>query len=102
MKSAREVYEKLVAAIDRATADRHIYDVPKAAEAEGMAGGEIRRDLSQRWEYTYADHAGGTVKVDCYWYDQSKPFSIRPDMHKMRVELEDANGKLVHANSYEE
>lgn len=101
MTTAIQIYERMVAAIDQAADDEHIYQVPQAAEREGMNGGEIRRDLSQRWKYSFTDDAGENVELECYWYDQSKAFSIRPDMHVMTVRFESPTDSLTHSRRYE-
>lgn len=92
----------MVAAIDQAVLDQDIYALPKAAENAGMTGGELKRGISQKWEYSFTDDGGGTVKVECYWYDQSRPFQIKPDMHVMKADLHDAEGRLSHVGKYEE
>jgi hypothetical protein len=100
-ETALDLYTRMVSVIDRAAADRNIYDVPKAAEQAGMDGGETERGFGQRWEYSLTDEAGHTVKVHCRWWDQSKAFSIRPDKHVMTVELSGPEVRQ-HSASYEE
>ena len=100
--AAREFYNMMVIAIDKATAGRHIYDVPAAAEAAGLTGGEVSQGFTQRWQYYYADGDGGTVSVECYWYDQSRPFQMKPDKHVMKAELKDSAGAMSYVKSYEE
>jgi hypothetical protein len=101
MRSAQDLYEQMVTIIDQATEAEDLYELPRAAEREGMSGGELRADLSQRWEYTYDDQQSGTVKVECYWYDRSKPFSIQPDRHVMSVSMESAGVKRSHSRHYD-
>lgn len=67
-----------------------------------MTGGETSRGIGQRWEYNYADASGHSVKVECRWYDQSKAFSIKPDMHIMSVTLDEAGSFLSHSRRYED
>ena len=100
--AARDFYNLMVTAIDKAAANKHIYDVPAAAEAAGMIGGEVSQGFTQRWQYDYGDGDGGTVSVECYWYDQSRPYQMKPDKHVMKAELKDSAGNLTHAQSYEE
>ena len=99
---APDLYSYLVAVIDKAAADRNIYDVPKAAEQAGMEGGETARGLGQRWDYIFVDGSGQSVKLHCRWYDQSKAFSIQPDMHIMEIELVGGSTSLRHSARYEE
>lgn len=87
MTTAEELYERFVGIIEQAWRDKNIYAVPNAAEAAGFTGGEVQRGLNQRWEFTYADAAGTVVEVHARWWDQSKTFSIQPDMHVMSVTL---------------
>jgi len=87
MSTAAEQFERFVAIIEQAYQDRNIYRVPEAAEAAGFAGGEVRRGLIQRWEYSFTDASGVQVEVTARWWDQSKAFSIQPDMHVMNVSL---------------
>lgn len=101
--TAFDLYNSLVAVIDRAYESKSIYDVPKAAEAAGMVGGEEPRGgFSQRWNYEFTDAAGQTVKIHCRWWDQSKSFSIQPDMHVMSVELVGSSPIMAHERRYEQ
>ena len=101
--AALDLYHKFVAIIDNAEADRNIYAVPEAAEAEGMNGGEVYRGMSQRWDYSYQDGTGQEVLVHARWWDQSKSFSIQPDKHVMSVELKSGGITMQsHTKSYEE
>lgn len=100
--SALDHYHRFVAIIDQAAADKDIYAVPAAAAAAGMSGSEEQRGMGQRWNYTYDDPAGFTVLVHARWWDQSKPFSIQPDMHVMSVELVSDTTRMKHEGRYEE
>ncbi len=100
--SAHDLYHRFVAIIDRAVADKNIYAVPEAAAAAGMTGSEEPRGLGQRWDYAYSDPTGFTVLVHARWCDQSKPFSIQPDMHIMSVELRSDASLMRHEQRYEE
>lgn len=87
MITAAEQFEHFVTIIEQAWKDKNIYSVPEAAEAAGFKGGEVQRGLSQRWEYGFTDESGVEVEVTARWWDQSKAFSIQPDMHVMNVSL---------------
>ena len=87
MTTAIEQFDRFVDIIERAWKEKNIYQVVKAAEAAGFQGGEVRRGLSQRWEYTSTDADGMVIEVGARWWDQSQAFSIRPDMHVMSVSL---------------
>ena len=100
--SALELYHNMARVIDDAKANRNIYAVPEAAEAAGMSGGEVYRGLSQRWDYNYEDGTGQSVLVHARWWDQSKSFSTRPDMHVMSVDLKGGPAEMSHSQSYEE
>lgn len=96
-----ELYNHFVVVIDEAKSKRHIYLVPEAAEAAEMQGGEISRGLSQKWEYKLSS-GEMELTVHARWYDQSKPFSIRPDKHIMSVELKGPGVDQAHSQVYEE
>jgi hypothetical protein len=101
-KSAHELYDQMVRVIDKAAADHNIFDVPKAAEAAGMTGGEVKSGgFSQHWDYSYTDERGDKLDVNCYWRDKSKPFSIQPDHHVMSAHLSGSQ-KASHTNTYDE
>lgn len=100
-RAASDLYDQMVTVIKMAVTARNIYAVPEAAEKAAMLGGETHKGLSQRWDYSFTDESGHTVNVRCRWYDQSKPFSIQPDMHKMSVELSGPAPKR-YEGSYEE
>lgn len=101
-KSAVSLYDDFVTIIDKAAAAKRIYDVPEAAERVNMKGGGTQRGLGQRWEYSLTDSVGKTVLVKCRWWDQSKAFSIQPDMHVMSVELLDPENPMSYEQHYEE
>lgn len=102
VKTAAELFDDFVSVIDKAASERNIYDVPRAAEREGLAGGETQRGSSQRWEYTHVDATGASLQVECRWYDQSQAFSIQPDMHVMSVTLIAGDDRRTHQRRYEE
>lgn len=95
------MYFRFVAIIDQAAEAENIYAVPEAAEAAGMVGGEEPRTMGQRWNFTYADGSGVELFVHARWWDSSKPFSIEPDIHVMRVELKGATSAMSHERRYE-
>jgi hypothetical protein len=101
-RSASELFDKFVTVIDKAASAKRIYDVPEAAEKLGMSGGETHRGMGQRWEYCFTDAGGETVVVSCRWWDQSKAFSIQPDMHVMQVQLTGTVPVRSHERRYEE
>ena len=101
-KNAGDLYIEMVKVIDKAATDHNIYDVPKAAEAAGMTGGETKSGgFSQHWDFSYEDEQGDKVEVNCYWRDKSKPFSIQPDHHVMSAHLSGSH-KASHTNTYDE
>ena len=102
MDKLTELYAHMVSAINDALSESDIYAVPKAAEQAGMVGGETTRGLAQRWDYEASDPAGNSVQVHCRWYDQSKPFSIRPDKNIMTVTMNINGEKRSHTLSYED
>lgn len=102
MKTATQLYDHLVSVIDKAAVERSIYHVPSVAEQEGMEAGETERGLNPRWFYSFQDSVGAKVTLECRWYDQSKAFSIQPDMHIMTVTLEACDDRRSHERRYEE
>lgn len=99
--SSLELYRCFVEIIDQAADAKNIYAVPQAAEAAGMIGGEEPRTMSQRWNYTYTDGSGIELHVHARWWDSSKPFSMQPDIHIMRVELKGDAMPMSHERRYE-
>lgn len=81
---------------------KDIYAVPAAAADAGLEGSEEQRGSGQRWKYSFSDAAGFTVRVHARWWDQSRAFSIQPDMHVMSVELEGENTLMKHEQRYTE
>ncbi|ATW02327.1 hypothetical protein [Sphingorhabdus sp. YGSMI21] len=100
-QTSLELYYRFVTIIDQAAEAKNIYAVVEAAEAVGMLGGEERRTMSQRWNYTYIDGSGLELLVHARWWDSSKPFSIEPDIHVMRAELKGATAEMCHERRYE-
>lgn len=66
-----------------------------------MVGGEEPRTMGQRWNFTYTDGSGVELLVHARWWDSSKPFSIEPDIHVMRVELKGLASAMSHERRYE-
>lgn len=97
-----DLYSRFVEIIDESAMEKNIYAVPQAATEFGMQGGEEERGFGQRWSYTLESHDGLTLSVHARWWDQSKAFSIRPDMHIMTVELSGDAIRMRHEGSYEE
>ena len=91
----------MVEIIDKAVADQDICEVPRAAERGGIIEGETKASLSQRGEYSFTHPNGGTVRVECYWYDTSRAISIRPNRHVMKVAAEAEDDKRSYAQHYE-
>jgi hypothetical protein len=99
--SALQLYHQFVAIIDQAAQNQAIHDVPRAAEAANLSGGEEARALGQRWNYSFTDDERGKLVVHARWWDSSKAFSIRPDIHVMSAEWHKGSEKLSHERRYE-
>lgn len=99
--NASDFYHRFILVIDNACEARDIFAVAKAAEEAEMIGGEERRGMGQRWNYSYTDDTGHVVFVRASWWDQSQAFSIQPDMYVMSVELKADTTLMKHERSYE-
>lgn len=104
MTNAQKLYDALVQQIEVDCAGKSFGGSLKLCEAEGMQGGEKKYGaMGQHYLYELEFSNGDRVEFEFKWYDQSKTFSIRPDIHKFYVTYKPKDGKpLSHSKAYEE
>lgn len=104
MTTAKELYEALVQQIEADCAAKSFEGCLNLCEAEGMQGGERKYGaIGQQYVYELEFSNGDKVEFEFKWYDQSKAFSIQPDIHKFYVSYTPKDGMpLAHSNAYEE
>jgi hypothetical protein len=100
--NAHQVYDRLRALIDQACRDCSFEIAIRGAEALGMVGGQGDSRWTLDYEFEFVDHAGAKVGLNFHSYDQSKAFSVRPDMNKFELTMTDTSGITSnHRNNYE-
>lgn len=100
--NASETFDKLRALIDQACRECSFGIAIRGAEAHGMVGGQGNNRWSLDYDFELVDTTGAKVALNFHSYDQSKAFSVRPDMNKFELTLTDANGVTRrHSNEYE-
>lgn len=98
---ARQVYDSLVTAIDKACESRGFLEVCDVAVRLGMTGGEVKAFNSLRYEYAYKDDDGQTVDLNVRSYDPSGPFQNEPDINRFTAKLRVNGSEVVsHDRSY--
>ena len=99
---ANEVFGRLRALVDEACESCSFRIAIDGAAALGMSGGRTGGPYSLDYDYAFADDAGGKVELSFHSYDQSKAYSVRPDMNKFTVTLAGSEtGTTTHHNQYE-
>jgi hypothetical protein len=72
------------------------------AESLGMTGGQTGGQYSFDYHFEFADTSGAKVTLGFHSYDQSKAFSVQPDMNKFTVTFSSSTvATQVHRNQYE-
>lgn len=101
--NASDTFDKLRALIDQACRECSFGIAIRGAEAHGMVGGQGNNRWSLDYDFELLDATGAKVALNYHSYDQSKAFSIRPDMNEFELTLTDANGVTTrrHSNEYE-
>jgi hypothetical protein len=100
--NASEVFDKLRVLIDEACDQCSFQIAIRGAEALGMSGGQSKNRWALDYDFEHVDISGAKATFSFHSYDQSKAFSVRPDMNKFKVTLTDSAGLVtVHQNQYE-
>lgn len=86
--SLHSKFERISLAMDRAVIEKSLSLAQAEAEHCGLSEVPPKNGQSHRWEFT-----DGTLvlALDWRWYDQSKSFSIRPDMNVMVLTISDGD-----------
>lgn len=93
-------FETIANALVTATEQRSFIPAETAAESLGLEQGDGRHSATHIWERREGDLSPW---LRTHWYDQSHPFSIQPDMNKLRIELRRGSAVLRSAeSSYED
>jgi hypothetical protein len=100
--TAVETFGKLRELVNEACRQCSFSIAIRGAEAHGMVGGKGNNQWSLDYDFELVDASGAKVTLKFHSYDQSKAFSVRPDMNKFEVTLTDAAGVTKHHdNQYE-
>lgn len=100
--NASETFDKLRVLIDQACRERSFGIAIRGAEAHGMVSGQGNNRWSLDCDFELVDATGAKVALNFHSYDQSKAFSVRPDMNKFALTLMDANRVTRrYSNQYE-
>jgi hypothetical protein len=79
------VFDEIASAMSIAAIDRRIAQALLAAERHGLVvQGDDAAGQNIDWAKTVS---GKTLRFLWHWYDQSKGFWVRPDMHVMTLEM---------------
>jgi uncharacterized protein YcfL len=85
-------FEAIAEAMMQAAKERSIFIASSEAERHGLSEqGDGKPSQTTVWEKT---HQGRTLRFRWHWYDQSRPFSIQPDMNIMSLELREGDNVL--------
>jgi hypothetical protein len=100
--NAKEMYRQLQKLIDQACEEGSFLLVIRGAEALGMLGGVTNQSFTLDYDFEKVDGEGSKTTLNFHSYDQSKAFSIQPDMNKFVLTLTHPSGiSEVHKNYYE-
>jgi len=102
LSTAASLYSHFVTVIDSATSNRDIFAIKTAAKAAGLQGTVQPRGTGQRWDFHFVDSNGDILIIHARYWDQSKAFSIRPDMHVMSAVLVEKGRSREYERRYEE
>jgi hypothetical protein len=96
-----EAFEAIAKALATAAEECSFAPAVTAAESFGL---REQGDSHPSATYIYERTAGDlSLWLRTHWYDQSHPFSIQPDMNKLRLELRQGPAILRSAeSSYED
>lgn len=100
---ARNLYEAIVTAIDKACASSNFLEVCDVAAQLGMIGGEVTSFNALRYEFAYTDSEGDQVTLNVRSYDPSGPFQNEPDINRFTVKLISPGREVAsHDRQYDE
>ncbi len=84
-----DAYDAIAVAVVEAAKQRKVGIASAAAERFGLVElGDGTPSQKHIWE---RDESGRNLRFEWRWYDQSKAFSIQPDMNILSLELRDGN-----------
>jgi hypothetical protein len=89
------VFEAITQALKTAAEQRSVTPAQGAAELLGLKEqGDGKPSQTHVWEKT---EGGVSLWLQWHWYDQSHPFSIQPDMNKLKLEMRQGSTVLRRA-----
>ena len=91
------VFQAIAQALKTAAEQRSVTPAQGAAELLGLKEqGDGKPSQTRVWEKT---EAGVSLWLQWHWYDQSHPFSIQPDMNKLKLEMRQGSAVLRQAEA---
>lgn len=95
------VFEAIAQTLATAAQQRSVIPAERVAELLGLKEQvDDKSSATQVWERTEGDLS---LWLQWHWYDQSHPFSIQPDMNKLKLEMRQGAAVLRRAEaSYED
>jgi len=101
--TAKNIYRELQRLIDEACRVDSFHVAIEGAQALGMTGGRVEKNIfTLDYEFKASDESGASVVLQFHSYDQSKAFDVRPDMNKFEIVLTHPSGlSESHKNQYE-
>jgi hypothetical protein len=100
---AKDTFEELKILVDQACAESRWGMALAGIERLGMAGGPTDDPHALECKFELIDQSGDKVSFRYVSIDQSRAFSVRPDLNKFEVTLTRASGAVeTHRNVYED
>jgi hypothetical protein len=96
------VFGRISALVEQACRECDFRIAILGAKEFGMVGGRDNNSWGLDYDFKLVDSEGAKVLLKFHSYDQSKAFSVRPDMNKFEVTLTVSNGPgRQYQNQYE-
>ena len=90
-------FEAIAQALATAAVQRSVTPAESVVELLGLKEqAEGKTSQTRVWEKT---EAGVSLWLQWHWYDQSHPFSIQPDMNKLKLEMRQGSAVLRQAEA---
>ncbi|WP_248558454.1 hypothetical protein [Paraburkholderia terrae] len=100
---AKDTFEELKRLVDQACTESSWGMALAGVERLGISGGPTEDPHTLEYKFELIDNAGGKVSFRYVSIDQSRAFSVRPDLNKFEVILTRATGDAaIHRNAYED
>jgi hypothetical protein len=95
LREFENAFEAIAQTLSTVAAQRSVVPAQCAAELLGLKEqGDGRPSQTHVWERT---EGGLSLLLQWHWFDQSHPFSIQPDMNKLKLEMRQGSAVLRRA-----